>query len=74
MKEKDQIRNKLKEQLTENKAKMLDNSVDKQLALKIMQEFSEITLFLTSFEFTQKIIEDPTFMKEIMEQIEKEGK
>jgi len=70
MTEQEQIRENIKVELEKNKEAMLANSKDEDTALKLMKEFSELTLFITSFEFTQKIVEDPSFMKQIMEQME----
>ena len=63
------LRENMKNQLEVIKGKLLDNSVDKQKALEIMQELSELTLLITSFEFTQRIVEDPSFLKEIKDNI-----
>jgi len=74
MDEKEQIREGLKKQLEDNKLEMLKNMKDEALGLKQMEELAQITLMVTSFEFTQKIVEDPAFMKQIMDQIEADKK
>ena len=72
MEEKEQIREGLKKQLAEFKEKLVDNAKDKKLMLELMEEFTQLNLLLVSFEFTQKIIEDPEFMKQIQTEIDKE--
>jgi len=72
MTEQEQIRDNMKTELEKNRSAMLKNMKDTKLGEQLMKEFTELTLFITSFEFTQKIIEDPEFMQQAMEQIKKD--
>ena len=74
MDEREQIREEMKKQLANYKEKMLDNAKDQELTMKLMDEFTQINLLLVSFEFTQKIVDDPEFLKEVIAEIDKEKK
>ena len=71
MDRKEEVRDNLKKELIRNKEAFLDNSIDKEKALKLLEELNQLTLLITSFEFTEKLFSDPEFMKTLKEEMDK---
>ncbi len=74
MEEQTQVQAQLKVQLEEIQKQILDNATDVDKMLEDMKAFAELTLFIVSFEFTQKVMNDPDFMKQLYEEIAKDKK
>ena len=69
-----QVQEQLKLQLEEIQKQILDEAKDPDKTLELMKAFAELTLFIVSFEFTQKVMTDPDFMKQLHEELDKDKK
>lgn len=69
--EKEQMRENMKKELDRIKNDLLNNSVDKELGEKLIGELNELVLIITSFEFTEKLVTDPSFMQMLLNETSK---
>ena len=65
------MRENMKKELDRIKNDLLNNSVDKELGEKLIGELNELVLIITSFEFTEKLVTDPSFMQMLLNETSK---